>query len=568
MDRIIAVVGLPRSGTTLTAALLGAHSGHITCFEPWNQDAASAPSPEISPAQLCDHFGLGAEASQSTLVVKETSVDFEGIQWLARFLETNRDTYRIHIVWILRCFRHGYLSFIEAGQKHWGNADMVLGPGSYFRWVTRSQRAVGLLKELASSYPTTLFTYEHLACDQETTLSAICDAIDLTYEPAMLKFADSLERQHVRGDVGLLTEPQPVFSTSLAHREAQWQDQSAKLVLSGADGIRRKLDAWWESVGESSCLPPDKVRDVLESIGHTNAVAATTSTTEHQAASTGLLAQGIAAIDVRAELENHEQWLGFIQKRRHLVEPESRAASQARVLAQGFQFDGRWARPSQVRRGDGNIREGLVFDGMNARQRAVLLEFELALTESGIDADRAAIYMPESLSPFAAHFREHFSGVHGSEYFAEEERTPRLAGVPREDITALTFADNSQDFVIVNEVFEHLPNIDAALQDLHRVMKPGAVLLSTFPFLFKKETGTQKAILDRDGQIQYLTEPEYHGDPVNAQGVLVYRLPAWDIVEQTRTAGFKHAVMVFRCQPSAGVLADGISGIFILKAVK
>lgn len=45
----------------------------------------------------------------------------------------------------------------------------------------------------------------------------------------------------------------------------------------------------------------------------------------------------------------------------------------------------------------------------------------------------------------------------------------------------LPFEDNSFDAVFSNQVFEHVQNYFETLEELHRVMKPGAVMLHVFP---------------------------------------------------------------------------------------
>lgn len=43
------------------------------------------------------------------------------------------------------------------------------------------------------------------------------------------------------------------------------------------------------------------------------------------------------------------------------------------------------------------------------------------------------------------------------------------------------FADRSFDLVFHNQVFEHVPNLDEVLQEIHRVLKPRGLMLSLFP---------------------------------------------------------------------------------------
>ncbi|MDD4900824.1 MAG: class I SAM-dependent methyltransferase [Patescibacteria group bacterium] len=51
------------------------------------------------------------------------------------------------------------------------------------------------------------------------------------------------------------------------------------------------------------------------------------------------------------------------------------------------------------------------------------------------------------------------------------------------DISDLPFADNSIDAVINEYVLEHLHNPEKVVGEMHRVMKPGAILYLTVPFV-------------------------------------------------------------------------------------
>lgn len=49
------------------------------------------------------------------------------------------------------------------------------------------------------------------------------------------------------------------------------------------------------------------------------------------------------------------------------------------------------------------------------------------------------------------------------------------------DLTKLPFADGTFDVVVCTEVIEHVPQYQAALSELKRVLKPGGSLILTFP---------------------------------------------------------------------------------------
>jgi SAM-dependent methyltransferase len=99
--------------------------------------------------------------------------------------------------------------------------------------------------------------------------------------------------------------------------------------------------------------------------------------------------------------------------------------------------------------------------------------------------------------------------------------TQREDGVVCEDITALTFGDESLDVIVSSDVLEHVPDPAAAFRESARVLRSGGVHIFTIP--------PRKATLCRAtvefGKIRILVEPaEYHRDPLDPAGVLVY----WD----------------------------------------
>lgn len=84
-------------------------------------------------------------------------------------------------------------------------------------------------------------------------------------------------------------------------------------------------------------------------------------------------------------------------------------------------------------------------------------------------------------------------------------------GAVCQDITRLTFPDNSLDLIISSDVLEHVPDARAAFRETARVLKPGGVHLFTVPP--RAHTRLRSGLM-----------PEYHYDPLNPQGILVY----WD----------------------------------------
>lgn len=94
-------------------------------------------------------------------------------------------------------------------------------------------------------------------------------------------------------------------------------------------------------------------------------------------------------------------------------------------------------------------------------------------------------------------------------------------GIRCENLTSLTFADESFDMVISQDVMEHVPDPEAAFAETARVLRPGGSHIFTIPLNHALEKSVTRARLDPQG-VEYLLPPAYHGDPIRAAGALVF----------------------------------------------
>jgi SAM-dependent methyltransferase len=93
-------------------------------------------------------------------------------------------------------------------------------------------------------------------------------------------------------------------------------------------------------------------------------------------------------------------------------------------------------------------------------------------------------------------------------------------GYRSEDLEAQTFPDERFDLVVTQDVFEHLFNPGAAIREIARTLRPGGAHICTVPIVRGSEPSRRRARLV-DRRIQHLLEPQYHGNPVSAEGSLV-----------------------------------------------
>jgi SAM-dependent methyltransferase len=89
-----------------------------------------------------------------------------------------------------------------------------------------------------------------------------------------------------------------------------------------------------------------------------------------------------------------------------------------------------------------------------------------------------------------------------------------------EDLEHQTFADESFDVVITQDVFEHLFNPDLAIREIARTLRPGGAHIGTVPLVMREQPSRRRARLS-EGKIIHEHPPEYHGNPLNPDGSLV-----------------------------------------------
>ncbi|MCK8489039.1 class I SAM-dependent methyltransferase [Paenibacillus sp. MBLB2552] len=95
-----------------------------------------------------------------------------------------------------------------------------------------------------------------------------------------------------------------------------------------------------------------------------------------------------------------------------------------------------------------------------------------------------------------------------------------VKGIRNENLERMSFGDVSFDLVITQDVFEHVMEPDKAFNEISRILRPGGAHVFTMPWYSDLEK-TRRRAKKMNGEIIYLEEPQYHGNPVDAKGSLV-----------------------------------------------
>ncbi len=90
-----------------------------------------------------------------------------------------------------------------------------------------------------------------------------------------------------------------------------------------------------------------------------------------------------------------------------------------------------------------------------------------------------------------------------------------------EDLERLTFPDESFDLFITQDVFEHIFDVCIAFREIARVLRQGGAHVFTVPYW--PDRSTRMRAIRTGSDIEHLSKPIYHDDPIDPTGVLVVR---------------------------------------------
>jgi SAM-dependent methyltransferase len=118
----------------------------------------------------------------------------------------------------------------------------------------------------------------------------------------------------------------------------------------------------------------------------------------------------------------------------------------------------------------------------------------------------------------------------------------KMPGIADEDLMKLTYDDESFDLVITSETLEHVPDIDVALREIRRILKPDGMHIFTVPLVMDRATTKQRARIEND-ELIYLSPPSYHGGANEGKSdFLVFYEFGADFISRCERIGFEVVV--------------------------
>jgi SAM-dependent methyltransferase len=126
-------------------------------------------------------------------------------------------------------------------------------------------------------------------------------------------------------------------------------------------------------------------------------------------------------------------------------------------------------------------------------------------------------------------------------YYSSKDKLGSLKnGIRCEDITQLSFTNNKFDLIISSDVLEHVCDLNQAFKESVRVLKPNGVHVFTIPY---NEGKTFKRCEWVNGNLVHFSVPEYHYDPLDKNGCLVYWSFGSDISEFFKDNNFTISII-------------------------
>lgn len=151
-----------------------------------------------------------------------------------------------------------------------------------------------------------------------------------------------------------------------------------------------------------------------------------------------------------------------------------------------------------------------------------------------------------------------------SQYFPDQTPGTLVGEMRCENLEALSFADESIDLHVSQDVLEHVFHPGKVFQEIARTLKPGGMHICTVPLVNKEKPSKLRARIENN-EIIHLTPEMYHGNPIGDGQSLVTIDWGFDICRHIFDASGLFTHLVYLDDLSKGIRAEYIEVLVTVK---
>lgn len=140
-------------------------------------------------------------------------------------------------------------------------------------------------------------------------------------------------------------------------------------------------------------------------------------------------------------------------------------------------------------------------------------------------------------------------------------------GIEKQDLTRLSYPENSFDSIICLEVLEYLrlENLSQGLSEIHRVLKPGGIALITCPFYYKDHGDNMRLSLTYLNEVlSQLAFREHRVHTIGNRHTAIFDAIRFPFLKRTAGRKFKKILLSFYYVPKL-LLRLGFIKLFALE---
>ena len=203
--KVVAVLGIPRSGLTLFTAILGAHSQTDAWFLPYStrKDLGIVPFTDYHSieSQYKEIFP-DSENIKGTIVISESTSNIKNIKFIMEsFKNLSENGVETQVIWLVRDVNHSYLSHNEASHKYWGDESTPLTEESYLNYIKFAKDGYNQILQLLAHQDNMIISYNNIISQPEIVIPKVMNYIDLISEKNQLNF-ECFSDLNIAGDPG------------------------------------------------------------------------------------------------------------------------------------------------------------------------------------------------------------------------------------------------------------------------------------------------------------------------------------------------------------------------------